>query len=266
MSAQQIIFFQKSKCDISNPNVTVSASQGNDYAALALNRSDASAWITTGSVDADSPTWIVDMSDAESITNILLAHHNFKSYTVKYWDGAAYQDFSTPISETTNTATTTRHSFTAVSTSRIKLTVNGTMTANEDKYLYQFIATNLIGQFSGWPIISNVIHGTNIKRSTMLSGKQHLNRNVGGFSCTLTVKRWTSDADLLIVEDLYDSVEGFLMWLSGGSETQFNTTRKGYRLQDLFLMKCMDDYSPNFVDGIYQNGLAIQMNLAEVVP
>ena len=262
----QIIFFQKSKCDISNPAVSASASQGDDYADNVLLRTRLTPWITTGSVDADATTLTIEMTDEQSITNILLVKHNLKSYTIQYWDGAAYQNFSTAISETTNTATTTRHTFTAVSTSRLKLTINGTMTANEDKYLYQFIATNVIGQLAGWPVIDNPVHTSNMKRSTMLSGKEHPVRNVGAFKCALEVKEWKRDSDLDIVESLYNSSEGFLVWLCGGTESQFSSVRKGYRLEDVYLMKCIDDYSPEFVQGMYLRGLKIRMQLAEVIP
>lgn len=264
--AEQIRFFEKSKCDISEDNVTASATQGDDYVLQILNRSNNSAWITTGSVDADNTTIEVDMTDERNISEIFLLKHNFRSFTVKYWNGSAWTAFSPAIAPTTNTAENNHYSVTEVSTSKIQIVILGTQTANDDKFLYQFVATNEIGQLAGWPVIDNVVHGTNLKKSTLLSGKNYVTRNVGGFSCTLSVKGWNNDADLSIIESLYDSVDGFLVWLCGGDEDQFSSVRRGYRMEDLFLMKCMDDYNPDFSKGLYQSGLEIKIKLGEVVP
>ena len=263
--AGQIIFFEKNKADIGQPNIAATASQGTDYAAYALNRNPFSAWVTTGSVDADNTTWEVDLVDPVFITNILIARHNFKSYKIEYWDSAAWQTFPTAIDETTNTETTNRHSFTSTEVFKLRITIRGTQTANDDKYLYQFIATDLIGQLSGWPIIKSPTISKNKQNAKMLSGRVAVAENIGAFACTLAVANWKLDADLDIVEELYASQDGFLVWLSGGVESQFSSLREGYRKRDIFLMKCVDEYAPEFVDGLYKTGLKLDIKLAEVV-
>jgi hypothetical protein len=261
----QIIFFEKNKADYSNPNVSATASQGAAYAEYALNRSNNSAWVTTGSVDADNTTFTVDFTDPRLISEILLVKHNFKAYTVQYYDGSNWQNFSPAISETTNTAETNRYSVTEVSAYQIRITITGTQTANQDKYLYQFIATKLIGQLAGWPVIKSPVLSRGRRSTAMLSGKRSITESVGHFECSLAVKEWKSNADLTIVETLYARNEGFLVWLSGGVTSQFSSVRQGYRLEDIFLMKCANEYRPEFVDGIYPRGLAIDMDLIEVV-
>lgn len=263
--AGQIIFFEKNKADITQPNISATASQGASYASYALNRNPFSAWVTTGSVDADNTTWTVDLVDPVFITDILIVRHNFKSYKIEYWDSAAWQTFPTAIDETTNTETTNRHSFTSTEVYKLRITVRGTQTANDDKYLFQFIATNLIGQLAGWPIIKKPTVSKNKQSSKMLSGRLAVAENLGSFSCSLTVSNWKSSADLAIVEELYSSQEGFLVWLGGGVESQFSSAREGYRKRDIFLMKCVDEYQPEFVDGLYQTGLRLDINLSEVV-
>ena len=264
--AQPIIFFEKSAADIGLPNVTATASQGSAYAINALNRSNSSAWVTTGSVDADNTTFTVDFGDAKFITDILLVKHNFKAFTVQYsTDNVSFSAFSAAISESNCTAETSHYEFTQVEARYVKITITGTQTANEDKELYQFIATRQLGQLAGWPQIRSPKHDTNKKKAQMLSGKLNVTRNVGGFFCELSVKEWRSDADMTIVETLYNSTEGFLVWLCGGSESQFSSSRIGYRLEDIYLMKCANDYEPEFVDGGYYRGLDIKIQLAEVV-
>src|SRR5688500_2818941 len=130
----QIIFFRKSKADFSYDNVSATASEGASYAEYVLNRSNLSAWLTTGSVDANNTTLTIDFSEDRVVSDILLLKHNFKAFTVKLWDGSTYQDFSPAISETTNTDSSNYYEVTSQETSRIQITITGTQTPDEDKY------------------------------------------------------------------------------------------------------------------------------------
>lgn len=263
--AGQIIFFEKNRCDFSNESLVITATQANTYVNYLSDRSTDTAWMTTSSVDADNTTITFDMVDEYELTDLILVKHNFKAYTLKYWNGSAYVNFSTPIAETTNTLETTRHSFTKVATTKLQLIIQGTMVANSDKRMFEFIATKLIGQLEAWPVINDPVVSRNKQKSTMLSGKRSVRENIGFFSCKLQVKILRSDADLDIIETLYDSNNGFLVWLCGGVTSQFSSVRKGYRKEDLFLMKCEDEYKPEFYKGLYQSGIDFQMKLVEVV-
>jgi hypothetical protein len=263
--SQQIIFFNKNKADYSNANVTATASQGSDYASYVLNRSNQSAWVTTGSVDSDNTTLTIDFVDERALTDILLVKHNFKAYTVKYWDGATYVDFPTVISETNNSTETTHHTFASTSTTKVQITITGTMTADEDKYLFQFIATTQLGQLSSWPVIKSPEVSRNRKVLKMLSGKALVKESIGFFRCKLEIKILSTDADLTIIENLFSANEGFLVWICGGDEDQFRSERIGYRLEDIHLMKCVNEWKPELYKGLYQAGMKISLDLNEVV-
>jgi len=262
--AEQIIFFNKNQADISDESVVATASQGDDYTDYALNRKNDSAWITTGSVDSDNTYFEIDYVDEKTITDILLIKHNFKAFTIQYYDGS-YKDFSTPINETNNTDDSTHFTFNSVSTTKIKLIVTGTQTADQDKYLYQFISTTQIGQLNAYPEIKQPTLSRNRKKQKMLSGKLNILESVGAFSTTLKVKVLSSDADLTIIENLYSANEGFLVWLCGGDESQFKNERMGYRMEDIYLMKCVDEWTPEYYKGMYQRGMKIDIKLGEVV-
>lgn len=263
--SQQITFFQKNRADYSDTKVIATASEGNLFAPLVLNRNNTSGWGTSGSVDANNTTLTIDFGDTHTLTDLLLVKHNFKSFTAKYWDGAAWQDFSPAIAPTNCTDSTSRFSFSSVLAQKILITVLGTQVPNSDKSLCQVIATQLIGQLTGWPVIKKPTHNRNKRITTMLSGKQYIAENVGGFAADLVVTNWSSSADLSIVENLFDSNEGFLVWLGGGDETQFSSIRQGYRKEDLYLMRCSNNYMPEWAQGFYKSGLAITISLQEVV-
>jgi hypothetical protein len=264
VSAKQITFFEKNKADFTDTLVSATASEASSYAYRVLDRSNLTAWVTTDSLDANNTTLTVDLVNQHQLTDILLVEHNFKAFTVKYWDGAAYQDFSTPIAETNCTDTTSRYSFTEITTTKLQVTITGTQVANDDKSLCQFIATKLIGTLNGWPLINNPVLSKNLQKTQMLSGKTNMIRNVGAFSCQLDVKNWRDSTDLTTVETLYDSVEGFLVWLGGGNESQFSSVRQGYRKKDIFLMSCVNEHVSQWADGLYKSGMVVSIQLAEV--
>jgi hypothetical protein len=262
--AGQIVFFEKNFVDISNDAASASASEASSLAYLVQNRSNLTRWVTTGSADSSNTTFTMDIGDLKTVSDILLLQHNFKAFTVEYWDGSSYQSFSPAISETTNTAESNHYEVTPVVTSRIKITITGTMVADDDKYLTQLIVTRQLGQLNGWPIIKNPVFNRNRKSTSMLSGKKAVSLAVGGFSMELSVSCWRDSDDLDLIESLYARSEGFLVWPGGGVESQFSSVRKGYRMEDLFLMRPMNDYEPEFYRGLYSSGLSINMKLAEV--
>lgn len=263
--SQQIRFFEKSSADYSNLNMTVTASQGNEFAIRALNRSNLSSWITTGSVDSDNTTFEVDYHEPRNVDSILLIQHNFKNYIIQYFNGTSYVDFPTPISISGGTDADSFFQFAVTSVEKIKITITGTQVANSDKQLYQFITTEQLGQFQLFPVISNVKHNQNKIQSTMLSGRININKNIGGFSFDMSMVVWKNQPDLDLVKKLYDSTEGFLTWLSGGDETQFSMLIEGYRKRDIYLMQCLNDFNPEWYKGVYILALAnLKLSLVEV--
>ena len=262
---QQIRFFEKNKADFSSDTVVATASQGDTYADRVLDRSNNTAWVTTGSVDADNTTFELDFGDTKRIDSILLLKHNFKSYEIQYWDGDSWENFGTDIDETVYAAESSFHQFAALETTKVKLTIRGTQTANDEKKLYQFICTEEIGQLNSWPVIKKAQTSRNRVRTKMLSGKENIREQVGAFSTSLSVSILSDSDDLDVIEALHDANEGFLVWLCGGSESQFSSVRKGYRLEDVFLMKCVGELVNEFYKGIYPNGLVVKFDLVEVV-
>jgi len=265
-----IKFYKKNILDLSNtlPSFTVSDSvatnTGQDFVSLMRNRNNNSGWATTGSTDAGTTTMVVSFGETKTMTRILLLGHNFKSFTLKYWNGVSWTDFSTPISETTNTYDSTFHSFTEVATTQLQLIINGTQTPNADKYLKQFIVTESLGEFSIEPEVRPQ-WDKDRKITKFISGKSYVAKSVGAFNVNLKMKSAYNDADLTLVESLFNTYEGFLVSLCGGTETQFTDgVRQGYRLEDIFLMDVSNEYSPEYIESRWANGLPIDLKLVEV--
>lgn len=263
--ATQVKFYRKNRADLTNQDVVYTASQGQATISAAFDRRNLFGWQTTGSVDSDNPTVEVDFVDTRDIDTIFLLGMNFKSYTLQYWNGAAYVDFSPVISVSGNADDNKVHTFTEVSTSKVKLTVTSTIVTDADKLLKQFILTKALGQFSGWPEIRRPEVSRNRRTKDMLSGRANVNTNIGGFKCRMRVKHWSSQADLTLVETLYNANEGFLTWIAAGDESQFSTALEGNRFEDIYLMQCSNEYSPERVRGIYTNGVNLELKLEESI-
>lgn len=264
MASEQVVFLRKNWADIERTSVTSTATEANDLISLAFNRSNTSGWATTGSTDASATTIEVQLGDTQLVHDIILAKHNFKSYVLYYYnvDTLAWVALFTT---TTNTeATTHYHSAAGFYTSAVRVVINGTFVVDDDKYLYQWIVAERLGQLVGWPVLKPTL-SRELRRVKMLSGKYSIIPAVGAYGCKLTVQEWKSDADLTLVEDLYDSNEGFLIWPCGGSEAQFSSVRKGFRMEDLFLVRCADELQVEFVRGQYLRGLKVDIDLVEVI-
>jgi hypothetical protein len=259
-------FFRKSRCDYEFSYVSATASNSPSTAGYALQRSNRTGWGTSGSSDAENTTYTVAFGDVVTVDSILLIGHNWKNYKIQYLadDGITWTDFSPAVNPTISTDSTTLHSVPSTNTSGLKVTIYGTQTPDSEKILNQFIATTLIGQLTGFPTPDKPTLGRALQEQKTPSGKSRILSNIGAYSVSLRFPIWNIDADLTIVETLINMNEGFLFWPCGGSQSQFFSVRQGFRLQDIYLVRCKNEYQPKLYKGHYSIGMEIQLDLAEV--
>jgi len=267
-------FFKKNLIDIDNPDVTITvsdseaASDGSSFVNQIRNRNNTTGWATTGSSDTATTYLDIDWVDSRDVESIILVGNNFKSYTIQRWNGAAFEDFATPIAPTNSTDFVTEHEIPKQSLSRIRIDINSTQVADAEKLLRQLIITSKVGagQLAGWPEISRFQKNQNRRATKTLSGKHHVRESVGGLEYQLRFKTWPYDSDFSIIEKLYfENYQGVLFWPSGGNETQFKYSRVGYRLEDITLVKPAGEFDPVWEKGIYSNGLNFNLTLLEVI-
>jgi hypothetical protein len=267
----QIMWFRKNIMDLSYslPSITVTdttaTNNGSSFVDYLRNRKNTSAWATTGSNDAANTTLEFNLGGTQNIDRIFLVDHNFKAYTLKYWNGTSWADFTSAISETTNTETTNYYSFTQVSTTKVQLIITGTQVADADKIMRQVIICESLGQFNGWPIIRNPKLSTNKQINRMLSGKINLIESIQTFSTTLEVKILSDSDDLDLIETIYELRDGALMWINANSDSQFSSVRLGYRKKDIYLVRPTTDYTPEFYKGLYKSGIKFKMKVEEII-
>ena len=92
-----IKFFQKNLVDIDFDAALVLVSTGTSYGDYLRNRNNLDKWTSVGSSDIITETIEARFEASTSINRLLLVGHNFKAFTVKYWNGAAWTHFSSVV-------------------------------------------------------------------------------------------------------------------------------------------------------------------------
>jgi len=266
-----IKLWEKNKLDFDTPGASititdaVASDTGSSFVGLMRDRSNDTGWATTGSTDAALTQVDVDLGDAYSVDQIILANMNFDAYTLQYHDGATFVDFSTAISVTGNTATTKYHAFTAVSASLYRLIIQGTIIADSDKILSQFIITKVVGTFAKQPNISKFQFDQERKSTKLLSGRRHIVRKIGGITVVMEFKPNKTQADQDLLLDLHNSNEGRLINFVGGDDSTHGFIVAGFRNQDIFLMTVNSELDTSHFEDRYANGNAMKVELSEAL-
>jgi hypothetical protein len=268
--AEQVKLFEKNIIDYNNTGAvftvvdTQSTNNGQEVVAFIASRKNSNAWVTAGSADSYNTAIEITLGGASRVQDILLLGHNFKNYTIEY---DVNDVWTALVSETNNTDSSTSHNFAQIITTKIRLTITGTIVADDNKYLQQLIITRPFrsGQFVGWPTVKPTLD-QNKKANEMLSGKVNLSQSLGGYTIDIGIRSSESANDLLIFQEMYTRFsEGFLIWPNGGDSNQFRENMIFWRPEDIFLVKPVDSYVPEWFRGIYSNGMPLKTRLKEVI-
>lgn len=269
--SEEIKLFNLPVSDISNENFmititdAVASDTGDSIKDFMRNRNLTSGWATTDSTDAANTVIDFESSDAFNLSDIMIMGHNFKDFLVEYFDGALLQT----IENVTNNTDDFYHKelSSTIITTRVRITVYGTIVSDEDKIITRIVLTEklLTGQFVSWPTIQKPTQRLIRKDNRMLSGKHFISESSGAFSVSLRWKGVTDQADINIIERIFLFRKSFMIWLSGGDDTQFRFTMTGYNNEDIYIVRANRDYVNQYYKGMYQNMVPITIDLIEVV-
>jgi hypothetical protein len=264
MPGQGVKFFYKSYSDIVRLDlgqITVTLNNNDVIKNFMLDRSNFTKWVSFGADDDTiSVTMTVDFKVNRFISDFFLINTNLKDFELEYWDGALWQSL---IVETTNADTIYHNQFTGVNTTMVRLTMNTTITADQEKQIGQFIITEQIGQLEFRPFPSPDFDG-NIIENKMLNGKSRFVFNEVQHQFTIEFRNYTNVNDRALIQTLVSLFDSFLVWPSGGDTTQFSFTDETYRLEDIFLMNLANRPSPAFTGNYYKAGTNADLVLVEV--
>jgi hypothetical protein len=216
---------------------------------------------SVASNDTTPELWTIQFQAAmnQTIDAIFIDNHNIKSGNIKYWDGTAFVNFSTPVTWSNNTQTTSFFSFTSVATSKIQLTMNTTMIANAQKFVGQLMLLESIGAPQIPPSAFTISY----------IDKGHTHTTVTGgvvfilYGRKATIKLTFSDAsytDIDLFEGLKTLGEPFVFYPNGGA---YSGQDRGFRLKDIYTVNYMNDFLPVLKSGVLDNNQTIMLELKE---
>lgn len=270
-----IKFFDLNLAD-SKTGADAEASSGDSSASFILDRNQYTVWRSVGSDDTTTETIEVTLSASETFSRLFLIRHNFKEFTVQYWDGG-WTDFSnivgvngetsSIISETDYAANTAYYEFDAVATDRILITSTKTQTADEEKFLNSFVVTTELGTLQGYPVIADATKDKKLRKSILLNGRSFIDKSLEVFRTTINFKNYPPglDSDLNLLLALFDRDDNFFVWLCGGrdGEPYFRYQLRGFRLEDLILMQTINIFKDRYRKNIYTSMVNMKLQLEE---
>lgn len=267
-----IKFFEKSRSDVDNINTVITVSSGESLKYRINDRVTYTKWQSVGSNDSTTETIEIDFGAEYDIDRILLIRNNFKAFSVRY-DNSGWSHFTnvvtkegtqTNITETDNSKETNYYEFDKVTTQKILISVDTTQTADAEKFLFQFIATEEIGTFTGYPEYRHVFNQTKNKKEAN-RGKSKFSLLDEVFTCTMNFNYYPVAEDHQLVLSLWDSIKEFYIYPCGANENQFRFQQKGFRLKDIYLVYFDSEFDPNYARNVYQLGMNYSLLLTEVL-
>lgn len=252
---------------------TVSATSGDGASKFILDLDVDTYWTSVGSSDAETETITIQFDGSKTLDRILLLDHNFKSFTVKYYDGSSYVAFAnvigiggTSLSGITETAfakDSSYYEFDSVTTLSIQIAVTTTQTTNAEKYLSQAIATKELGTFVGYPEVSSIELTRNTRLKKTLSGRFSVQKSQQTLGYNIKFKNYPSsdvyNVDIDLALTLFETEDPFLIYPCGGryESKHFNYQLPGFRLRDCILSQIRKSYKLKYVKNIYKNPLDV---------
>lgn len=211
-----------------------------------------------GSSDAANEDFVIEFAASKTFNRILIDNHNIKSGSLQYWNGSAYVDFSSAISWSANATTTHYYEFNSVSTTKIRLRMSTTITANDQKRVGSLYVMLELGDVSANPTRVPIKYAAAQNKQIAADNGTILVRFGKKFQAELFFSDAT-DADVTLFETLWDSGQSFHVYMCGGT----GQTQRGYRLQDIYLVNFVNDFEPNLKGDLFGIGTTIKLELDE---
>jgi len=235
-------------------------SADSDLANYLYDRDRTTKLTSVGSDDVTDEVYLITFASAKTVDAIIVDNHNIKAGDIKYWNGAAYVDFSTAISYSGNTNSTDYHTFDSVSTERIQITMNTTQVVDAQKFIGQFYAFEELGTLtanpSSWsqsfPEASLNHTGADKGSIYVLFGKK--------YKCKMSFDN-AVDADVTLIETLKNNGQSFFIWPCGSTTT---FTDIGFRVQDIFFVNFTSPFNPQPRNDLLGVGTTLDVSMEEV--
>lgn len=268
-------FFEQSYTLYKN-GVAATATSNNQGANNMLSTNKYTQWQSVGSTDASAEEILIALPTAKAIDRILLIDFNLKDFSILYFNGTTFVNFSNVIGvngeekasivETTYNRDSAYYEFSEVTTSQIKIIATKSQVVDAQKFIGQFIATKEIGTFLGYPKV-NPDSDRNETVAKTLSNKVVVQKSYETTDIKMTFKTYPYQADMDIIDELFDREDPFLVWPCGGrTGTQyFKVNQRSWRLRDVYNMQLTGQVKNDWEANVYVMGFNKMLKFQEHV-
>lgn len=264
-----IKMFDKSSSLFKDGSTIVVSSGADGNNILSMNRH--ARWDSLGSDDTTAETLVITLPSA-TIDRIAIVDHNLKDFSITYGGGASsftnvigIDGSKSGIVETAFAEDTAYYEFDAVTTTQINITATKAQIVDAEKYITVFITTEELGTFIGRPDVAPSITA-NEKRAQVQTGKFITQKGFEVFSAQISSEH-TEQADIDLMNTVYERQDPFLVWLCGGKfgTENFAVEFKNWRLKDLYQVQTFGEIKTPWRNNIYISSPITSLNMSEEV-
>ena len=269
-----IKFFDKS-LSLARDGASAVASSNTGAADHVISMQRSARWDSVGSDDTTLETITINLAPTKTMTidRLFIITHNLLDFSVTYVAGAT--DFTSVVGingplgggivETAFAQNTAYYEFDEVTTDQINVQALKTQIPDQEKFITLVATTKELGTFEGFPNISPSLDN-NERRSTVESGKIITRKGFETYSSGIRFEH-TNQADLDLLNLLYDRLNPFLIWQCGGRfGTQFfSVEQKTWRLEDLYQVQTSGSLPTSFNKNVYVMAPKTNLRLKEEV-
>lgn len=241
------------------------ASSNSQIAYFAFDETPKFRWRTSGEgTDGDSVYLERVLSTPATINRIFITDTNISDLTIQVDLGAGY------ISLPTNTLTKSNDGksyfyelASSISISKIKFIGSETITADEEKYIYNALAFLEIGQIKYNDAIKPAIERVQVV-SKLNAGKYDIINKGRQISFKLGFRSHYSITDNTVIQTILARDSEFWLWLNDDQEDSIVMPQEPYRFKDVYKLAFKGNHSMAFKDNMWFSGIDTEFTLIQV--
>lgn len=245
-----------------NADTTYSLTTANTSLADNLYDNDNNTVLSSiASSDSVSEIWTFTFSGSQGLDRIFIANHNIGSGKLEYDSAGSWADFSTPITWTTTSATDTNYyEVNSITTTKLRLTMDTTQSADEQKQVGEFRAFSELGEVAYNPQKGDPRFDEASRNFTTDDNSSVYVYFGDKFRTKLQFDN-AEQADLELFRSLKDRRTPFYVYLNGGDTTS-SIYEEGWRFQDMYLVNYVNNYEYKLQTGaLGERGAKISLDL-----
>lgn len=247
---------------------TITASSADAKKAFAFDGLISTRWISSGeNTDGDQIQLEMDYGANRTVDSFYVYNTNILDIIIQYWNGAAWVAVDTT-NATIVKSSDNRYVFAsltaAVTTQKVRIIGEDTITADQEKQVTLFYAFEEIGQFEYFPELNSFIEPFQSVYK-LDNGKNFVIERGEFFRAIISFRSHVNQNDIDLATTLLERKEPFYIWPNGGdADGIFTYAFSPYRFKDIFKVAVIKPSNPSYTKGYYKAGYNNNIQVLEV--